>query len=257
MKIVTLCPNLRFDADSIPSESLFPKSPRAPWAVFFLFVMFLAAGLTAILRQDLQFRFSLGSLTLLGVSSLLLGIHTVRLRRLGIVRLKLRRGATQVTAPPWMLGLWMLLYAATALLVLVWWWLFNQVGSGGLFRSGNILLPIGLTGCTGLVVEGPKLLFPSGLTLTSTGISGVRGAQKLMLDWNQLERVHVVTGKRGARLIFTTITSATPIDIASRLLASDPRVVAQVIEFYRTNPQLRTELDHPEQVVQRIRTAEL
>ncbi|TGO05262.1 hypothetical protein SERN_1266 [Serinibacter arcticus] len=76
------------------------------------------------------------------------------------------------------------------------------------------------------------------LTLTPDGLRVVGGRGSNTLDWEDVLGVRIV----GARLRIADVDGSTAIDLGVRDLASDARLVADVVDLYRRRPALRPEI---------------
>lgn len=82
---------------------------------------------------------------------------------------------------------------------------------------------------------------PVGLRVGPSGISGVRGNGVLNLDWGDIASASPV-GEYGPKLgLVTSAGDAVLID--AHHLGSDPAIVARILEFYRSRPARRAELE--------------
>lgn len=85
-----------------------------------------------------------------------------------------------------------------------------------------------------------SMRFPAGLRLGVEGLSGVRGSRRVEVGWGDILNVSPV-GPHGPKLMLL-IRDSRPIVIDTHHLGSDPAIVAEVIEFFRTRPSLRAQL---------------
>lgn len=109
-----------------------------------------------------------------------------------------------------------------------------------LTRSGPYIL--GVIGIATLVVRIVRLRVPAGLTLTSRGLTGIRGCGALDWSWEELAQVSVVAAP-AAKLSLLRAGGAPLITAPSLSLGSDPNLVAVLVEFYRQHPEHRDALD--------------
>jgi hypothetical protein len=114
----------------------------------------------------------------------------------------------------------------------------------GTRRGGLFILLLSGIAATWIAQQLWALRTPAGLTLTEHGLRGVRGSKPVQLDWNALDHAEVVTSK-GAKLALHLSTGGV-IEVEPRFTASDPNVVAPVINFYLQHPEHRGILSTPE-----------
>jgi hypothetical protein len=122
------------------------------------------------------------------------------------------------------------------------------VGIGG--HTGWTFYALGITFLALLIREFLHLFVPAGLTLSETGLSGVRGSRRVRLRWDDLETAEVVS-YRGAQLSLRT-TAGRFVRVESYWIGSDPNVVAPVIEHYRHHPEDRHLLGDPLAALRRV-----
>ena len=78
---------------------------------------------------------------------------------------------------------------------------------------------------------------PAGLQVDAEGLRGVRGTKQVDLRWDDLENA-AAFGKHGPKLMLLTRQQG-PIILDSHYLGSDPAIVAEVIEYFKTHPTQR------------------
>lgn len=76
------------------------------------------------------------------------------------------------------------------------------------------------------------------LTLTPDGLRVVGGRGQTAVDWEDVRAVRIA----GARLRISDVDGTTAIDLGVRDLASDARLVADVVDLYLRRPDLRREI---------------
>ena len=84
---------------------------------------------------------------------------------------------------------------------------------------------------------------PRGLTLTPTGLIGVRGTARINTTWANVERVELVYVK-GARIVLHLQDSA-PVTLDPRYTGSDPNVLAPIVNYFLRHPDDRAALADP------------
>lgn len=124
----------------------------------------------------------------------------------------------------------------------------------GVMQEGSVsrLGPYGVS-LIALVALGHQLWVlrrPSGLTLTETGLSGVRGGPLVEVSWDDLSRVSVVASPSAKLVLTPWNTSGLVID--PRWIGSDPNEVAAIIDYYREHPRDRRLLADPRAAIRRV-----
>ncbi|MBF4632864.1 hypothetical protein ITJ38_00420 [Agreia pratensis] len=113
---------------------------------------------------------------------------------------------------------------------------------------------LGLLSLGWIVAQLVSLRTPPGLTITDRGLRGARGDRRVDLRWEELARVDVAGGDRGAKLLLSPV-GCLPITIEPRWLGSDPNVVAPIIRHFLENPADRPLLAEPGAAIQRVEHA--
>lgn len=92
-----------------------------------------------------------------------------------------------------------------------------------------------------LVKQILDLRVPAGLTVSPTGLTGVRGSGPLSAGWADVERAFAVPSRTGAKLVLE-FSNRSAMEIDATLIGSDPNAVAAIIEHYRMHPDDREDL---------------
>lgn len=100
---------------------------------------------------------------------------------------------------------------------------------------------IGALGLALLIQQLWTLRVPRGLALTPAGLRGIRGAGRLVLDWNDLSAASAMSTRSGAKLGLHTHSGEVHV-IPRRLIGSDPDAVATIINYYLHHPADRGHL---------------
>lgn len=113
----------------------------------------------------------------------------------------------------------------------------------GLFRySGPVLIAIGLLGLTGAV---RATRTPTGLTLNHEGVTGSGPlVSTIRVPWEDLEIVELGT-ERNVRVVRLYDGHGELHVLKPILLGSDPIIVAETIEYFRSHPEDRARLNDP------------
>lgn len=98
------------------------------------------------------------------------------------------------------------------------------------------------------------LCTPAGLRVDARGLHGVRGATVLDIPWDELDRSAPV-GRSGPRVSFVTRAGGGVV-VDAHYLGSDPALVAQIVEYYRTRPAERALLADGVAAVQAVQAVE-
>lgn len=115
-------------------------------------------------------------------------------------------------------------------------------GAGMLRFSGPVLLVAGLLGLGGVVRATRK---PTGLVLNREGILGEGPlVSTIRVPWNDLEIVELGTEKK-TRVVRLYDGHGEMHVLKPILLGSDPVIIAEIIEYYRSHPGDRGHLDDP------------
>ena len=110
--------------------------------------------------------------------------------------------------------------------------------------AGRLSGVVAGAGLLWLVQQLWALRLPSGLTLSETGLRGVRGSKAVRLLWDDLDHAEATSYKTSARLrLYPHVGRSVEID--PHYLASDPNVVAAVINFFVEHPEHRAALAAP------------
>jgi hypothetical protein len=120
----------------------------------------------------------------------------------------------------------------------------------GTRRGGLFILLLSGVAAAWIAQQLWALRTPPGLTLTEEGLRGVRGSKTVRLDWDALDHAEVVTSK-GAKLALHLSTGGV-MELEPRFTASDPNVVAPVINFFLQHPEHRGILSTPEAALELV-----
>ena len=123
----------------------------------------------------------------------------------------------------------------------------------GLQLPGVALIALSLVGLVWLTQIIVSLRTPAGLTLSVSGIRGVRGTKNVDLRWDSLLGAGVIFVK-DSRLVLSLTTGGT-ILIAPQYTGSDPNVVAAVLNYYRAHPEHRALLANPRGALDHVEAA--
>jgi hypothetical protein len=114
--------------------------------------------------------------------------------------------------------------------------------------------PFGLAGL-GLALlarEVVALATPRGLLLTAAGLTGIRGARRIDLGWDDVLGVGVIDARRAFLAIRTT---SGLLKVEPYAIGSDPNVVAPIVRHYLTHPEDRHLLADPVAAIRRVEEA--
>lgn len=242
----------RVDFGEAANGPLYPAQKHPVGAAVLAVVCFSVALYLAVTVDEIVIRSTMAAFALLTLALAAALWRYWTIDRFGLVRIRARSQGLRFVAPAWMQPLLVAAGISGVVPGVVWLWLVENGLEGQFFRSGA-LLGVGLIGLAALTGELIKLPHPSGLTLSEHGVRGVRGARRLKFSWDELAGVEVVYAPRGAKLLFRGAENAKDVLIDSQALASDPRIVAMIVEHYRTHPGDRAELADAEAAVLRIR----
>lgn len=106
-----------------------------------------------------------------------------------------------------------------------------------------LLLVVGGGAVVGLGQQLWALRAPAGLTLSDSGLRGVRGSIRVAISWSDLSHASVIPGK-AAQLVLNLRTGAVLV-VDPHRIGSDPNVVAPVVNFFLANPRHRATLATP------------
>jgi hypothetical protein len=98
-----------------------------------------------------------------------------------------------------------------------------------------------------------SLTVPPGLSLSESGLRGVRGTKSVNLDWDDLAGARVVFVK-DSRLVLD-LTTGGAIILVPHYTGSDPNVMAAVINYYRVHPEERSRLANPRAALDHVEKA--
>jgi len=132
----------------------------------------------------------------------------------------------------------------------------------------------GLLSLAGLAFQLWSLRVPRGLTLTESGLRGLRGSKLVDLAWADLVGANVVAGDRvgygsawrsgpsaraiargkgkGRAILMLKLDSITSIQLEPVYTGSDANVVAIIINFYLAHPEHRALLSTPVEALARV-----
>lgn len=131
---------------------------------------------------------------------------------------------------------------------------------GGVGTTIPSLLDVSRWGPFGLAALGLSLLtreiagltVPRGLLLTPAGLTGIRGARRLNLAWDDVLGVGVVDAKRAYLGIRT---AGGLVKVEPYAIGSDPNVVAPIVRHYLNHPEDRHLLGDPAAAIRRVEEA--
>lgn len=110
---------------------------------------------------------------------------------------------------------------------------------------------LGILGFVLFVQQLWVLRVPRGLELTSEGVRGVRGAGRIVLNWDNLGAASAMSTRTGAKLGLQVKSGEVHI-LPRRLIGSDPDTVAAIINYYLRHPADRDHLATPEFAIQLV-----
>lgn len=119
--------------------------------------------------------------------------------------------------------------------------------------AGIALIGLSLIGLIWLIQIVLSLRIPAGLSLSVSGIRGVRGSKNVNLGWDDLLGAGVIFVK-DSRLVLSLRTGGT-ILIAPQYTGSDPNVVAAVLNYYCAHPEHRALLSSPRTALDHVESA--
>jgi hypothetical protein len=172
----------------------------------------------------------------------------------GLVRVAGSDGGTRwvptwlVTAAPWVAGALLLL---PALITVLGWPPATPLPS--VYRISRwapfVFAALGLFV---LAREAHWLRTPRGLLLTAAGLTGIRGARRIDLGWDDVLGVGVIDARRAFLAIRTT---SGLLKVEPYAIGSDPNVVAPIVRHYLTHPEDRHLLADPVAAIRRVEEA--
>ena len=122
----------------------------------------------------------------------------------------------------------------------------EQIGFGR-----KTVYALGLLGFVLLAQQLWALRVPRGLELTSEGVCGVRGAGRIVVNWDNLGAASAISTRTGAKLSLQ-VKSGEVHFLPRRLIGSDPDAVAAIINYYLRHPADRDHLATPEFAIQLV-----
>lgn len=207
-------------------------------------VMLVVAGLPlviAALAREPGFRLFMLAMGLLILAAVPVAVVWTRSLSAGRVRVDAVGGLR--FAPPAWLGVALLALAVAGVLVGALPYVLAAEGIPALMGSGVRRYSPGVLALLSLGWLGYQLAGwrePRGLTLSPEGLRGVRGADRVRLAWDDLDRVEVAPGW-SARLILHTVAGSAHA-ITAQWMGSDPNLVAAIVEHFRAHPEDRPAL---------------
>jgi hypothetical protein len=231
-RFTMLAPSLRSARISL----LAPK-PTPKWAYVGSVVIIFSCAMFALFAPDTAYRFAMGSIAVcMALYLLAIKVFSTGLSA-GVVRIDPKYVSLRFVAAP-----------NVALLILAIYLFGLLPGLAMLMaRSGRFRLMIILVSLTAVAGIGQQvwgLTMSPGLTLTQTGLHGVRGSRRVSLTWADLDRAYVSAMPK-QRLNLRPHSGKT-IAVLILFTGSDPNIVAHIINFYLAHPEHRALLATPE-----------
>ena len=234
------------------------RGGKSPAQVYLAPMMLIAAMVVGILlsfqSHDLNHRLQL---LILGVALGCLGVALLLWElsvSVGVVRFDSRSSSLRFSYAPSLdllyplVAVLIMLPAILALCTLLRGEVAAEVGFGR--RTVYVL---GALGFALLAQQLWALRVPRGLELTSEGLRGVRGAGKVVLDWDDLRAAAAISTRTGAKLALRVNSGAVHV-LPRRLIGSDPDAVASIINYYLRHPADRGHLATPERAIRLAHT---
>lgn len=171
----------------------------------------------------------------------------LRIHQPGMLRLVPQRSVV-VFLP----SVWSFLLAGPALLGLVAP-AFGQENFLALQGSWWLVL-LSVVGLVLLLKQVWDLRVPEGLTLTPSGLMGVRGTKPFNVSWDGLQEATAATKQAGLCLQLT-LAGHSVLSVPGAYIGSDPNVVAAIIEHFRTHPEDRKYLADGDEAIRVVEAA--
>jgi hypothetical protein len=201
-----------------------------------------SALLIALVADSPGFRLFMAALGVLILFGLPVGLVWVRALPSGTIRVQTDAVGLRF-APSSALAATMFVTAGVGVVVGALPFALGAVGvpsvAGATVRYGPFAIVVFALGW--LVFQLVGLRDPSGLTLTTAGLRGVRGGGHVDLAWDDLESIAVRPGRTGARLVLNA-RSGSAVEVDPHWTGSDPNLVAAIVAHFHAHPADREAL---------------
>jgi hypothetical protein len=203
-----------------------------PMIVIFGLIALAAVGM-ALIVDDPVLSVFFGAIalvvTIIPVSAIVVGRRATP----GTVRIDRDAAALRFVPPPTAAVLFFVAATAIALVGVL-------SLAGGVTTTSRVASIAGAAGLLWLLQQLWGLRLPVGLTLSESGLRGVRGSKPVNLRWDELDQAMEAKGQ-----LMLHPRSGPSIFIGSQYVASDPHVLVPVINFFVEHPEHRAVLATP------------
>ena len=254
MTFRTIRPLLELKDDA--ASPLYPAIRRPVLVVAGALAIVAIGLLLSFAARDIGTKLAMG---LPAITLVLCGVAAWRqatTERLRLARILTLQSCIRFVPPAGQYALWLAAWVSGTIVGVTAWWLVAAGLLAPLSREAVWMTIIGIAALVELARSLATLRLPPGLTLDVAGISGVRGSRAVFLTWDDLAGIEMARSRTGAQFIVVGTDGSTTF-VDSRQIASDPRIVALVVEHYLHHPEDRDELNTPHEAVARIREGHL
>lgn len=130
---------------------------------------------------------------------------------------------------------------------------FVVMSGGGSQRGGIAFIVLSSIFVAWIAQQFWALRTPRGLTLTETGLIGVRGSASVSSTWDGVTGVELVY-VRGARIVLHLRDGRT-VTLDPRYTGSDPNVLATIVDYFLRHPADRAALADPRAAIALVESA--